>query len=69
VHSIKVKILTEKYDLVNFTYSFGGPGKNRSKYIPNFFKFSSFIAMSVGENVFNPVPLINSPESFFQKYN
>ena len=52
-----------------FTYSFGGPGKNRSKYIPNFFKVSSFIAMSVGENVVNPVPLITSPESFFQKYN
>jgi hypothetical protein len=25
--------------------------------------------MSVGENVVNPVPLITSPESFFQKYN
>ena len=68
------KALTEWYEnkkqtMQNwiYTYSFGGPGKNRSKYIPNFFKLSSFKAMNVGENVLNPLPLITSPESFFQK--
>ena len=48
------------------TYSFGGPGINLSKYIPNFLKLSSFSAMNEGENVLNPVPLMASPESFFQ---
>ena len=41
--------------------------KNRSKYIPNFFKPSSLNAMSVGEKVLKPVPAIISPESFCQK--